>query len=122
MDAFSRQQCLEGTRVEILQSITDWLSMPSGGQNILWLHGPAGSGKSTISTTIAERFRTLRRLGAFIFFDRNKSDPAAVIRTMAHQLACADLHIQSAICANINGIFNVSTPIHTQFTKLLLEP
>ena len=126
MDAFSRQQCLEGTRVEILQSITDWLSTPSGGQNILWLHGPAGSGKSSISTTIAERFRELHRLGAFIFFDRNdpvQSDPRAVIRTMAHQLACADPNIQSAICEKINGVFNVSTPpIHTQFIKLLLEP
>ena len=126
MDAFSRQQCLDGTRLDILKYITEWLSTPSAGQNILWLHGSAGSGKSTISNTIAERFRALRRLGAFIFFDRNnpvQSNPAAVIRTMAHQLACADPDIQSAICAEINGVFNVSTPpINTQFTKLLLEP
>src|SRR5882724_1481024 len=126
MDAFSRQQCLDGTRLDILKYITEWLSSPSAGQNILWLHGSAGSGKSTISTTIAERFRALRRLGAFIFFDRNnpaQSDPAAVIRTMAHQLASSDPDIQSAICAEINGVFNVSMPpINTQFTKLLLEP
>jgi len=126
MDASLHPVCLEGTRRDILQSITDWLSTPSEGQNIFWLHGPAGSGKSTISTTIAEHFRELHRLGAFILFNRNdpvQSDPRAVIRTMAHQVACADPNIQSAICQKINGAFNVSTaPIHTQFSKLLLEP
>src|SRR5882724_970394 len=126
MDASLRQECLEGTCLDILQSITDWLSTPSDGQNIFWLHGPAGSGKSAISTTIAERFRELRRLGAFLFFDRTnpvQSDPAAVIRTMAYQLAHSIPDIQPAICAKIDGVFNVSTPpIHTQFTELLLDP
>src|SRR5882724_9193810 len=126
MDAFSRQQCLDGTRLDILKYITEWLSTPSAGQNILWLHGSAGSGKSTISNTIAERFRALRRLGAFIFFDRTnpvQSDPAAVIRTMAYQLAYSIPDIQPAICGKIDGVYNVSKPpIHTQFTELLFDP
>jgi len=122
----SRPLCLDGTRLETMQSMTDWLTTPSEGQNILWLYGPAGSGKSTISTTIAERFRALRRLGAFIFFDRNnpvQSDPAAVIRTMAYQLAYSIPDIQPAICGKVDGVYNVSMPpIHTQFTELLLDP
>jgi len=68
MDAFSRPECLPGTRQDILKWVINWLTTPSDEQNILWLYGLAGSGKSTISTTIAEYFRELGRLGAFMFF------------------------------------------------------
>ena len=126
MDASARPQCLLGTRQEVLSFITGWLTTPSEGQNVLWLHGLAGSGKSTISTTVAEYFRDLGRLGAFIFFDRNNptnSDPNAVVRTLAHWLASFDPHIQSAICAAIESDNNIaSTPIQRQFTKLLFDP
>jgi hypothetical protein len=126
MDASARPQCLLGTRQEVLSFITGWLTTPSEGQNVLWLHGLAGSGKSTISTTVAEYFRDLGRLGAFIFFDRNNptnSDPNAVIRTLAHWLASFDCHIRSAICAAIESDNNIaSAPIQRQFTKLLLDP
>jgi hypothetical protein len=89
MDAFSRPECLPNTRQVILKFITDWLTTPSGNENILWLHAVAGFGKSTISTTLAESFRELERLGAFIFFNRNttSSDPAVVIRTLSYQLS-----------------------------------
>jgi len=126
MDASARLQCLVGTRQEVLSFITGWLTTPLEGQNVLWLYGLAGSGKSTISTTVAEYFRDLGRLGAFIFFDRNNSansDPNAVIRTLAHWLASFDSHIRSAICAAIEGDKNISSaPIQRQFAKLVLDP
>jgi len=74
MDASSRSECLPGTRQDMLKFVTDWLTTPSEKQNVFWLHGLAGYSKSTISTTVAEYFRDLGRLGRFIFFDRN--DPA----------------------------------------------
>src|SRR5882762_2821746 len=52
MDASNRSTCLEGTRTQVLQYITDWASRPSPDQRILWLHGLVGSGKSTISKTV----------------------------------------------------------------------
>ncbi|KAJ6627753.1 WD40-repeat-containing domain protein, partial [Mycena sp. CBHHK59/15] len=128
MNASSRAECLPGTRQEILDSIIEWVMVPSNSANVLWLSGVAGSGKSTISTTIAESFRALHRLGAFIFFNRNKrgeKDASAVIHTIVHQLAHFNFnpHLQSAIC---NAIKNdpgvVNAPIRTQFKKLLLEP
>ena len=88
MDASSCHTCLPGTRTDVLTFLTDWLATPSKGQSILWLHSPAGSGKSTISGTIADYyFRSFGRLGAFLFFDANDpfhSDPAAVIHTLAY--------------------------------------
>ena len=126
MDGSLRPKCLPCTRQDILKWITDWLTTPSPGQNILWLHGLAGSGKSTISTTIAEYFRELKRLGAFMFFDRNdraNSEPAAVIRTLSHKLASFHPAIRAAICEQIKsdpGITEAS--IHLQFSKLIMEP
>jgi hypothetical protein len=126
MDASSRPECLPGTREDILKFITDWLTTPSDTQNVLWLHGLAGSGKSTISTTISEYFRDMDRLGCFIFFDRNDpshSDPNPVIRTIAYCLATFDARIRSAMSTAIENNHGVAeAPLRKQFSKLLLEP
>jgi hypothetical protein len=126
MNASSRPECLPDTRQDLLKSITDWLTTPSPDQNIFWLCGLAGSGKSTIATTIAEYFRELGRLGAFMFFDRknpSSSEPAAVVPTLCHKLASFDPTIRAAVCAQIErdpGITEAS--LRVQFTKLLREP
>src|SRR5882724_667438 len=126
MDASSRGVCTHGTRQHILTSIIGWLITPSEGQNILWLHGLAGSGKSTISTTVAEYFREISCLGAFMFFDRNDpthSDPNAVVRTLAYRLSLFDPAIQAAVCLQIEGDKTIAeAPIGRQFSKLLLDP
>src|SRR5882724_6694032 len=126
MDASSRGLCTHGTRQHILTSIIGWLTTPSEGQNILWLHGLAGSGKSTISTTVAEYIREISCLGAFIFFDRNDpthSDPNAVIRTLAYRLSLFHPAIKAAVCSQIEGDQTIAeAPIGRQFSKLLLKP
>ncbi|KAJ7609403.1 hypothetical protein FB45DRAFT_845337 [Roridomyces roridus] len=126
MNAGLRTTCLLGTRQKLLDDIADWITLPSATRNVLWLSGVAGCGKSTISTTISERFRALDRLGAFLFFQRGDSahsDPGAVIRTLAYSLGLFDARFAAAISAAINrdaGIVNA--PIRTQFAELLLAP
>jgi transcriptional regulator with PAS, ATPase and Fis domain len=44
--------CLRGTRVEVLRDIENWSRM-SNAKCLFWLNGMAGTGKSTISQTIA---------------------------------------------------------------------
>ncbi|KAF7366240.1 WD40 repeat-like protein [Mycena venus] len=125
-DAALRPQCLAGTRQNIITHITEWLTTPSERANILWLHGVAGAGKSTISTTVSEYFRSLRCLGAFLFFDRNNaagSSPGRVIRNIAYFLAVSNAHIQAAVCDAITvDATLITAPIQTQFRRLLLEP
>ncbi|KAJ7611217.1 WD40-repeat-containing domain protein [Roridomyces roridus] len=126
MNAGLRTTCLLGTRQKLLDEITDWITLPSTSGNVLWLSGVAGCGKSTISTTISERFRALQRLGAFLFFQRGDlvhGDPGAVVRTLAYSLGLFDARFAAAITAAINrdaGIVNA--PIRTQFAALLLAP
>ncbi|KAJ7636261.1 hypothetical protein FB45DRAFT_1055732 [Roridomyces roridus] len=127
MDASSRSECLAGTRQDIVSCVTEWLLTTSGNSNILWLYGPPGSGKSTISTTISEYFRDLHRLGAFLFFDRNStaagSSPGSIICTLAHQLAESDARIRAAVCDAIAAdAACVTAPLLSRFRQLLLNP
>ncbi|KAJ7142327.1 WD40-repeat-containing domain protein [Mycena epipterygia] len=126
MNATSRALCLAGTRREILNDVTEWFTIPSESGNILWLSGVAGSGKSTISTTVADSASELQRLGAFLFFNRNEpshSHPDAVIRTIAYWLALSDPHVGLAICAAINRDPTVvNAPLRRQFNELLPDP
>ena len=125
MNAADRSTCLPGTRQDCLKEVIDWLMTPSD-QNMLWLYGAAGLGKSTIATTIADYFGGLHRRGAFLFFDRNfplESAPKRVISTLAYQLAQQHRAICSAIFTAIDHRPQlVSDPLGTQIKSLLLEP
>ncbi|KAJ7127610.1 WD40 repeat-like protein [Mycena epipterygia] len=126
MSATLRPLCLKGTRQKMLNDITEWVNDPVALSNVVWLSGVAGSGKSTISTTVSESLRASNRLGAFLFFDRNdisRSDPGSVIRTIAYKLGLSNPYIGSMI----SGVIHhdpavVDAPIQTQFKALLLDP
>lgn len=126
MDASSREECLPGTQCDVLQLMFDWASKCPTEQNILWIHGLSGSGKSTLATTFANRLRNYGQLGAFLFFDRNvaeRSDPTAVVRTIACQLGMFHSQMGTAICNVIENNPNIcSLPIDLQFDQLLVDP
>src|ERR1700712_2417212 len=124
MDAALRPECLDGTRIKILEFIGEWLKSPLSNRRILCVKGVAGSGKSTISTTVARALN--QSLGAFIFFDRNdpnNNDPAKVIRTLAFQLAQYHPLIKSAISEQIKPRSTTSISslgLLAQFQTLIL--
>ncbi|KAK7676707.1 hypothetical protein QCA50_020339 [Cerrena zonata] len=124
MNAASRPLCLHDTRESVMQTIIDWVvNIDDHEQNILWLHGLAGSGKSTIANTVSERVHELGRLGAFLFFERDKTDRDAVIHTMASQLADADPILRSNICASIeHDRRTVNSRLEKQFAHLVCRP
>jgi hypothetical protein len=126
MDASTRSECLPGTRTDILRSIADWAYSTSIEKRLLWLKGLAGSGKSTLSTTIAHTLQEQGRLGAFVFFSRDveeRNQSANVIRTLAHQLASFSPVIRTAIAQAIDTTPRITqSALRFQFTKLLIEP
>jgi hypothetical protein len=126
MDTSTRSECLPGTRTDILRSITDWAHSTSVEKRLLWLKGLAGSGKSTLSTTIAHALQERGRLGAFVFFSRDveeRNQPANVIRTLAYQLASFSPVIRTAIAQAIDTTPRITqSALRFQFTKLLIEP
>ncbi|KAJ7369165.1 hypothetical protein DFH08DRAFT_763235 [Mycena albidolilacea] len=124
IDASQRSLCLEGTRKNMLDQIINQLTVSSEGCNIFWLHGVAGSGKSTIAASIAHHFLKLNTLGVFIFFTRNQdTSPRAVLHSIAFQLALLNEDFKVKLCDNLNrnpGVVNAN--INIQFQKLLKDP
>jgi hypothetical protein len=119
-------RCHPDTRVDLLCKIDRWADDPEG-KRVLWLQGMAGTGKSTISRTVAHNFATKgRRLGASFFFKKSRADRGNAARfftTIAAHLVCQlpplAQHVRSAIDAH-SGITTKTTK--EQFEKLILQP
>ena len=121
----SKSICADGTRVELLADIKQWLlPQPSSVERIFWVTGIPGSGKSTLSATIVENLRKNHTpVSAQFFISRNipeTIEPTNIIPTIAQQLA-----ISSPTAARVlemalkNGY---PATLDEQVPSLLLDP
>jgi hypothetical protein len=126
MGAPGRDPCLPGTRVEILRDLFTSLIDPNLSDNVIWIRGEAGCGKSSLLNTIARHFSELGRCGAFLFWNRNdetNSDPLHVIRTLAFKLAQSNAAFSSELASRIADFPNsVTSSFDEQFRRLVQEP
>jgi hypothetical protein len=97
----SEKVCLPNTQTAILDKIFQWvasdtLSASDGDgehKSIFLLHGWAGTGKSTIANTIAQRLFVMKRLGASFCFsrdDRINRNAGNMFSTIARDMADLD--------------------------------
>ncbi|QRV93069.1 hypothetical protein RhiJN_21087 [Ceratobasidium sp. AG-Ba] len=132
--------CLEGTRSNLIEEIIAWASTPNDSARgiphtvshcttetrIIILTGVAGSGKTTIAHTIAQRCSEDRRLASSFFFDRGtdgRNTPVALFTTIAADLSGIDPGLAKEIATTIKKDESlISAPISRQFGKLVLEP
>jgi len=92
---FPPSRCHPGTRTEILSEIEGWIGAGRGGTKLLWLHGPAGAGKSAIAQTVAETCAEHGQLAASFFFSRSSPVCDAMkhlFPTIALQISMASPH------------------------------
>ena len=120
--------CLEGTREELLEEIIGWInSAEKDTRPIFWLHGPAGTGKSSIAHTIAHRFQQLGRLGSCFCFDRNQIADRRhqmVFSTIAKDLANHDMLLRRQLAGIVhdNDALKNTTDILQQWEELIMKP
>lgn len=117
--------CLLGTRVDLLRKIYGWADGQDD-RHIFWLSGLAGTGKSTISRTVAREYHRKQRLGASFFFSRGEDDvghAGAFVTSIAVQLACnvpsSRQHIRSVVEERSDI---VSQSLRDQWHHLVLRP
>ena len=96
------------------------------GKSIFWLVGGAGTGKSTISRTIAKSLQAKGQLGASFFFKKGEADrsnSALLFTTIANQLAIRFRSIGSSIKKAVQADPDIPRKaLAEQFDKLILQP
>jgi len=103
----------------------DWCDDPNS-KCIFWLNGMAGTGKSTISRTIARELAEKKRLAASFFFTRGKRDVShsgMFFTTIAAQLAISLPVLRTSISDTIDKnphIFKQGP--REQWNQLILNP
>jgi len=123
-----RRGCLKGTRVTLLDEIDQW-ARDGSRLPIFWLNGLAGSGKSTIARTVAERCFANGTLGASFFFCssdanlKNHDDPGTIFPTLAFQLAHKYPGFRSALVPRLRSNPDiVYESLGSQAKKLIIGP
>ncbi|RSL82359.1 hypothetical protein CEP51_005211 [Fusarium floridanum] len=117
--------CLPGTRLTLINEIMSWVQDPLS-KSIFWLNGMAGTGKSTLSRTLARSLAMNNQLGASFFFKRSEGDRSTSLRlftTIAAQLGARNPSLASHIKWAIEDDSTISDKgLRIQFEKLILDP
>ncbi|KAJ2970873.1 hypothetical protein NQ176_g7974 [Zarea fungicola] len=120
--------CMPNTRVKLFQQIAKWAKNIIA-EPIFWLNGVAGTGKSTISRTVAKTFADNGQLGASFFFKKGEADRSSLSKFF--MTIAADLVIKKPSTAPfietaldcVTYDYSITAANATeQFQKLLLKP
>ncbi|KIL56638.1 hypothetical protein M378DRAFT_89029, partial [Amanita muscaria Koide BX008] len=98
---------------------------PNAPEHILWLHGPAGVGKSAIAQTISNLYDR-HKVGATFFFFRSdpiRNDGNRLFPTLTWQLALSVPIVKDLIGSSLEEYPDLPTKaIEIQFNKLIAQP
>jgi len=121
----NRRGCLRGTRETVLGEIESW-AKDFNRSPVFWLNGLAGTGKSTIAQTIAERVFADGLLGASFFCSRDfedRSDLHSIFPTLAFQLAYKHPDFRSHLVPLLRSNPDiVDCSLYGQMEMLIVEP
>lgn len=120
--------CFEGTRTEIVDTIFEWILDPDpSSDQIFFLSGIAGVGKTTVARTVAEKARRDGLLGGDFFFtqqgEADLHDSRKVFPTLAYQLAQFDPEFGQLITEALEN--DPQAPfdgLQQQLNRLIINP
>ncbi|PPQ69541.1 hypothetical protein CVT24_001471 [Panaeolus cyanescens] len=126
-ERYEPPECHPNTRVEFLKRVEDWAA--NGPLRLMWLHGPAGVGKSAVAQTTAATLHKDGKLAASFFFSKtappesHRGHEERFVTTIAHQLTenIPGLRklVQNVI-ENKPSVFDLN--LSQQVMELILEP
>ncbi|TEB33618.1 hypothetical protein FA13DRAFT_1790015 [Coprinellus micaceus] len=120
-------KCHEETRTAVQDDIFSWMSRGAPDE-VLWLTGPAGAGKSAIMGTVCDRLKESGQLAANFFFAEylGKTSKGSFVTTLAYQLQ-RHPHIRESISQPMlaairhdPAVFEMSLKEQTEI--LILQP
>lgn len=104
-----------------LAQIYNWLEAPvHRTPNILWFHGSAGTGKSTVAASLVSNLAKMNRPVHSIA----TNDPATLWRTIAFDLARSNSVIAQRVAENVKvgNVDPMQADIESHFSYLILDP
>ena len=119
--------CHQGTRSGILKYITTWAN-DNTSETIFWLYGPAGTGKSTITRSLADSLAHDSQLAASYFFKRGEEDrngTALFFPTIASQLIGTMPKFRAFLRKSLENLEKTKVEnmaLKEQFKRLILTP
>ena len=79
---------------------TKWKDFAPGSPRILWLNGPAASGKSVLAGYVVGNLRQTDSSCSYFFFkhgEHAKSELSTCLRALAFQMACSDARVRETL-------------------------
>ncbi|KAJ7144615.1 hypothetical protein C8R44DRAFT_725536 [Mycena epipterygia] len=114
------------TVISELDYDSDWTADDHPSSRILWLHGPAGSGKSAVAQSFCQKLQGEGQLGAGFFFKRghpSRGNAKKLFPTIAYQLARLLPEFNHSIAQTVyNDPAIVDRDLSLQLQKLIIEP
>ncbi|KAJ6524353.1 hypothetical protein B0H19DRAFT_915174, partial [Mycena capillaripes] len=127
--------CRVDTRTEMLENLWNWSSDENPNNQVPWLHGPAGAGKSAVAQSFCKLLEAEGRLGAGFFFKRghlSRGNGNKLFPMITYQLALLadqkeehkDLHtLKQAILQKVQHNPSIlDRSLLTQLEKMVVEP
>ncbi|KAM6489893.1 hypothetical protein JOM56_014705 [Amanita muscaria] len=119
------RRCHPGTRKTVLIRLRDWFDNPNATDRIVWLHGPAGAGKSAIAQIIADEYKERGVDATFFFYrsDASRNNGNRLFPTIAWQLAFSIPPTKNFIVRALDETPHLPTQaVETQFEQLVAHP
>ncbi|KAJ7476516.1 hypothetical protein FB451DRAFT_245081 [Mycena latifolia] len=129
-EGFPQPRIHPGTRQKLLNELWDMATEPlassMSGSEIVWVHGPAGAGKSAVMQTLCKQLQQAGRLGGSFFFKRDhpiRASAKALFATLAYQLALYIPDLKIGISQKVEEDPSViGRCIGVQLKQLIVEP
>ncbi|KAJ7437405.1 hypothetical protein FB451DRAFT_1305732 [Mycena latifolia] len=128
VERFPQPKCHPETRTKTLDDLYNWSSQDDPSSRVIWLHGPAGAGKSAIAQSFCQKLEAEGRLGGSFFFKRGHSSRGNANRlfpTIAYQLALLDNlpKLKDTISQKVEDNPSIlDRSFVLQLQKLIIEP
>ncbi|PPQ79124.1 hypothetical protein CVT25_002857 [Psilocybe cyanescens] len=114
-----------------MSDIVEWINKPiddSNASRVLWVNGPAGTGKTALAQSVAEICQRNGQLGASFFFPRTTGAQGSkmaskLVLTLAYQLAVSLPEVGQTIGELVAGNLSIlDKSLEIQLQQLIVGP
>ena len=104
--------CMGGTRESIIDEVVTWVTNGSRSNNIYWIYGLPGIGKTSLAHSICQTLDERNQLvGAFFCQrdDTSSSEPRNIIPTLIYKLAGISPSFRRIVAERLRSNHNLTT-------------